>query len=133
MQTVHNMHTVDSMEASSEMLGWLAKAMTAARMRAGKDLIDIAVIVRRDQGTIKRWERAEHLPRNLDSALAAYARATGLSGPRAIWELALQLWREDDEGDASQRVADAFDPDSPRSPDGQSGTDGATENPEEAA
>lgn len=129
---MHTVHTLGRVEPSSEVLGWLARAMVVAREDAGQELIDIAYHARVKEGTVERWENGEHWPRDLDAALTAYATATGRGGARAMWELALRLWREDD-GHASQRVADAFDPDSPRSPGERSETAGATENPGEVA
>ncbi len=106
---MHIVHTVGWVEPTGEILKWLARAMTVAREDAGLDFIDISVIARVGPSTIKRWEDREHWPRDLDAALAAYAQATGRGSARAMWELALRLWREHDEAASpTERAADAF-------------------------
>ncbi len=90
--------------ASSELLKWLGLAMVQARQRGGLEAIDIAARLRNKEGTVAYWEDGEHLPRNLDITLTAYAELGGLAGQRELCELALELWREHDE-DAARRVA----------------------------
>lgn len=93
---MHNVHRVAGVAPVSEALQWLSRAMAETRAQHGLELIDIAYHARVKEGTVARWENAQNWPRELDAALAAYAKAAGLSGSRDVWELALQLWREDD-------------------------------------
>ncbi len=84
------------MAPSNEALKWLGKALTTARERAGLGLYDIVALVQKRSETVKRWEDGEHLARDMDKVLEAYASAAGLDGPLALWDLALELWHADD-------------------------------------
>ncbi len=81
--------------------------MVVARERAGARLVDVTYHAGVREATVERWERGEHLPRDLDPALDAYAKATGRDGPRAMWELALELWREHDADPATRFEGEA--------------------------
>lgn len=108
LYVMHNVHTMVLMDESSQIARWIAEAMKTARIRAGIAEIDIAVRVgRKDPITVRRWERGENWPQNIDYVLAAYADAADLGGTRAMCELALDLWREHDEASPTQPAEDA--------------------------
>lgn len=133
---MQSVHTVLAVDPRSAVLGWLSKAMIKARDDADKTLMDIAYHAGVKEGTVERWEKSEHWPRGLDSALAVYAEQTGrVGGARAMWELALDLWRQHDEmttrlaEDAAATAAANTTP----TPDESQGTPDATPSKPEAA
>lgn len=85
--------------ASDTMIFWLAQA--AKQLRENHEpqrrQVHIAAALSIDQSTIYRFEQGETWPQRTDAVVAAYAEDLGIADAREIWELALQLWRE--EGD----------------------------------
>lgn len=76
-------------------LYWLARAAKQTRENAGIDPLRIALLANlRSDATIKRFEQGKHWPVDPETLIAAYAHATGLDDPRAIFYLAMDLWYE---------------------------------------
>lgn len=89
-----NNSTQDSRPADERFLYWLAAAAVELREAAGEDPETIAYMLRVRAETIRRFERAEHWPRDTERLVAAYATVGGLSDARQVYQRAIALWHE---------------------------------------
>jgi transcriptional regulator with XRE-family HTH domain len=83
--------------AGDTMIHWLARAAAKLREESGRKQVHIAAAMSIDQSTIYRFEQGESWPRQADLVIAAYADDLGIEDAREVWELALQMWREEGE------------------------------------
>lgn len=78
-----------------QFLSWLALAAKQTRESARASTLQVAILADlQSDATIKRFEQGKHMPVDLDTMLAAYARASNVKDARSIMELALDLWYE---------------------------------------
>lgn len=82
------------------MLPFIAEAARRMRVEHARLHSHIAASFSKDQSTVSRFEKGTGWSRDTDGLVAAYADDLGVA-PREIWERALRLWREAEEGDAS--------------------------------
>jgi hypothetical protein len=80
--------------AGQRFLYWLAAAAVEARESAGEDPETIAYMLRVRAETVRRFEKAEHWPRDTERMIAAYAAVARIPDPRNLYERALELWHD---------------------------------------
>jgi hypothetical protein len=83
-----------SRPAGQTFLFWLATAAVEAREAAGEDPETIAYVLRVRAETVRRFEKAEHWPREPERMMAAYAAVARITDPRDLYDRAMSLWRE---------------------------------------
>lgn len=76
-----------------ELTYWVAKAAAETRDRAQVPETAVAALAGVEPITVKRFERIERFPADLDAIMSAYALLAGLSDEREIYQRALQLWQ----------------------------------------
>lgn len=104
---MRNVHTLDAM-AASDLHRWMGVAMCRAREVGGLSHVDIASLAKvREPKTVRRWEKGENWPQQLNLVLQIYAEAGNYRGARELCEAALRLWREHDEDPATQFEGEA--------------------------
>jgi hypothetical protein len=79
-------------KAGSTLVFWLAEVAQEARERADAKLYDISALIRRDERTVRRFEKGGHMPDDLERTLAAYAAVGGVADPRDLVREALERW-----------------------------------------
>lgn len=76
------------------MLAHLGAACRAARLRARRKQIHIAVALDVSEGTVRHFELGHRWPQNPDRTIRAYADEVGVT-PHELWEDALRRWRDE--------------------------------------
>lgn len=72
---------------------WLAQAARDARIQAGAREDHISSLLAKGSiDKIKRFEKGETMPPNIEEVIAAYAKVAGIEDPRDLFRLALGLW-----------------------------------------
>jgi hypothetical protein len=79
----------------STLAYWLAEALQEVREHAGAKTYDISALVRREERTVRRVEKGDHIPNDLESWLSAYAVIGGIADPRDLVRRAVDLWYKD--------------------------------------
>lgn len=108
-QTMHSVQDSSPVTASG-IKRWLGVALRRAREDAQATQMAIVDAMRRRgaktaASTVYRWEKGDTWPDDLPTTLAAYVEVTGRS-ERELLELAMRLWRENDEPPTPTEVAD---------------------------
>lgn len=75
-------------------LYWLAQAATEVREAAGTSPETLAAMLGVRVETVRRFENAQHWPRDAERLIAAYAIVGELKDPRVIYQRALDLWHK---------------------------------------
>jgi hypothetical protein len=70
---------------------WLARAVLELKDEAHFTAEEVAAPVG-GIDKIRRFERGESLPRNIDQVISSYAKLAGVPDPREIYKRALELW-----------------------------------------
>lgn len=83
-----------------EFFYWLAKDCAQIREEAKSDqgdavmLEDVAASARVGVHQIRRFEKVQHIPQDLDRIVAVYARLAGWADEREVYYDAMDLWTE---------------------------------------
>ena len=75
---------------------WLSAAAKDLREKAERKPVHVAAGANLDQSTVWRFEHRGTFPRDVDALIAAYADDLEIDAID-IWNLALKLWRADED------------------------------------
>lgn len=75
-----------------ELVYWIAKAAERLRKENDISLALVAGVAGVNQETVKRFEKVERFPAELDVLMVAYAHLAGLDDERDIYHDALEMW-----------------------------------------
>lgn len=80
---------------TDRFLTWLSRTAIDVREASGAKQEDIASRSRVGIDAIRRFERAETMPRNHETVIATYAYYAGITDPIDLYQTAIDQWRSE--------------------------------------